>query len=683
MTDNVEQLGRALAPRYAIQGRYAQSTATVFKATDVRHGRVVAIKAVHADTDDAGAQRIANELAWMTGVTHHPFIVPVLDGGSTAGWNWFVMPFLSESSLEMRLRAGPLDIAEALRFTREIADALQHAHSLDVIHRDVKPANILVAGGHAVLTDFGIAWWSKPTGRQIPLAAPSGTLPYMSLSVLSREPATPSSDVFALAATCYELLTGCLAFPQENWLRQLNARAAEPPVPASELRPDVPQALTELLDLALAPGHEKHFATAIDFGAEIAQIARGNRSIAAAYRSGRPAPVFVHGALGLGARAEMREVLDVVVSSCRAALLDAPSIMIASTDRDALAWDVAMKLLTFGDGPALTVEITDVRRGMLRWATRDAIRISVGSHDDLRAAADALASSIRRVIAPETVSDDDYEVVGFSADDAAPFVDVLEHDGEQEAMRAIAALHAIMDRSELDDQRVRVEDPIIDEAWTAAQRNVSGMAGALRTLRARWTLLVLRDPAGAIREAGAEPSARAVLALSEAALGHLSLAAAVVAEGLVGDPVEAWQFRALAQAARCARVPHLVRETASQAAAAGIQDPLCLALAIEVADTQMRVHTEGNPFEPVAISVEGTVTQHPRLALALQMATKNPASAISAERGFAVTSDAAAIALANGDPARALKTLRIAAELGAPSTIWMRSDPRWDAVWTR
>ena len=153
------RLSAALAGRYQIERELGQGgMATVYLAHDLRHDRHVAIKVLHPELAAAlGSERFLSEIK-TTARLQHPHILPLLDSGEAAGLLFYVMPYVSGETLRARLeRERQLPIADALRIAREAADALGAAHALGIIHRDVKPENILLQGGHALVADFGIA----------------------------------------------------------------------------------------------------------------------------------------------------------------------------------------------------------------------------------------------------------------------------------------------------------------------------------------------------------------------------------------------------------------------------------------------------------------------------------------------------------------------------------------------
>jgi eukaryotic-like serine/threonine-protein kinase len=153
------RLQRALAKRYTVRRAVGSGgMATVYLAEDVKHHRLVAVKLLRPELATAlGPNRFLREIA-LTARLNHPHILPVLDSGEAAGFLFFVMPYVEGETLRDRLNREPqLPVGDALQIALEVADALSYAHGQGVIHRDVKPENILISSGHAVVADFGIA----------------------------------------------------------------------------------------------------------------------------------------------------------------------------------------------------------------------------------------------------------------------------------------------------------------------------------------------------------------------------------------------------------------------------------------------------------------------------------------------------------------------------------------------
>src|SRR5207244_106294 len=159
VADQRERLQAALAGHYTIDRELGHGgMAIVYLAHDVRHDRRVALKVLRPEIAAAlGAERFLREIHIAAGLSH-PNILPLYDSGDAGGVLYYVMPYVEGESLRDRLtREGPMPLGDALAIATETADALGHAHTHDVVHRDVKPENILLSGGHALVADFGIA----------------------------------------------------------------------------------------------------------------------------------------------------------------------------------------------------------------------------------------------------------------------------------------------------------------------------------------------------------------------------------------------------------------------------------------------------------------------------------------------------------------------------------------------
>lgn len=208
-----ERLAKALAGRYAVEHEIAHGgMATVYLARDLRHERRVAIKVLREELAAAvGAERFLAEIR-VTASLQHPHILPLFDSGNADGVLWYVMPFIDGETLRTRLsREGRLPVDVALQVAREMADALEHAHSHGVVHRDVKPENVLLQGGHALVADFGIALALEHAGgdRLTRTGIRIGTPQYMAPEQAAGERAIDArTDVYALGAVLHEMLAG-------------------------------------------------------------------------------------------------------------------------------------------------------------------------------------------------------------------------------------------------------------------------------------------------------------------------------------------------------------------------------------------------------------------------------------------------------------------------------------------
>jgi serine/threonine-protein kinase len=252
----------AVTERYTLTSELGRGgMATVHRAHDARHGRDVAVKVMlPAIAESLGAERFLREIETAARL-QHPHIVPVFDSGNVDGRLFFVMPLIEGESLRGKLqREGRLDVEEAVRIVREVADALEYAHSEGVVHRDLKPENILMSRGHALLADFGIARAAKSKDNvALTQAGMSlGTPSYMSPELAAGETDVgPASDVYALGCILFELLTGSPPFTGNSYQAILVKRFTTDAPCVRSVRSDVPVAYDDTIARSLArdPAH--------------------------------------------------------------------------------------------------------------------------------------------------------------------------------------------------------------------------------------------------------------------------------------------------------------------------------------------------------------------------------------------------------------------------------------------
>ena len=257
MLSIADQLRTALSERYRIDSVIgAGGMAEVYRAHDLKHGRDVAVKVMRPELAHAvGADRFLREIA-MTATLRHPHILPLYDSGDADGVLYYVMPLVEGESLRSRLeREGRLPIDEALRITREVADALGYAHEHGITHRDIKPENILLERGHAVVADFGIARAVAVTGneRLTQTGFAVGTPMYMSPEQAVGEPNLDGrSDLYSLGCVLYEMLAGAPPFTGPTAVAMTQQHLMQQPAPVTASRPEVTPAVAFALDRVLA-----------------------------------------------------------------------------------------------------------------------------------------------------------------------------------------------------------------------------------------------------------------------------------------------------------------------------------------------------------------------------------------------------------------------------------------------
>ena len=265
-----ERLTQALSDRYQIEGEIGSGgMATVYLAQDLKHGRQVAIKVLRPElAAGLGAERFVREIEISAKLTH-PHILPLFDSGEAAGLLYYVMPYVEGESLRDRLaRVGKIPEEEAIRLTDQIASALTYAHDRGVVHRDIKPGNILLTGDQAVVADFGIARAVEAasaeglTGTGLAVGTPT----YMSPEqALGGEPVDARTDVYALGCVVYEMVSGGPPFegtgPQALLAKQIADRGPS----LRKSNPGIPVFLDRAVSRALATDPGERFERATEF----------------------------------------------------------------------------------------------------------------------------------------------------------------------------------------------------------------------------------------------------------------------------------------------------------------------------------------------------------------------------------------------------------------------------------
>jgi len=258
-----------LSDRYVIERQIARGgMATVYLARDIRHGSHVAIKLLHpAFGALLGEARFTREIQ-VTARLQHPNILPIFDSGRVADVPYYVMPYVDGESLAQRItREGQLPVDDAVEIACEVADALAHAHAEGFVHRDVKPGNILLAHGHAMLADFGVARIAELTRSQrlTETGFALGTPTYMSPEQAAAGEVDGRSDVYSLGCVLYEMLAGHPPFSGPN-SHALIARHLTDPLPSVHtVRPTVGAPLEAVLRRATAKAPADRFAGAAQF----------------------------------------------------------------------------------------------------------------------------------------------------------------------------------------------------------------------------------------------------------------------------------------------------------------------------------------------------------------------------------------------------------------------------------
>jgi eukaryotic-like serine/threonine-protein kinase len=261
------RLTEALAERYSILREVGVGgMATVFLAEDLKHGRKVALKVLKPELAAVlGADRFPREIRTVAQF-NHPHILSLYDSGETDGFLYYVMPFVEGESLRDRLdRDGKLPVSDVVRIMHEVADALAYSHARGVVHRDIKPGNVLLSGRHAVVTDFGVAKALSASGtdKSTTVGMAVGTPQYMAPEqAMGEENVDHRADIYALGLLAYEMLAGRHVFTAATAQGLLAAHVMEVPEDIRQLRPDTPASLAEAVMRCLAKSRDDRWQSA-------------------------------------------------------------------------------------------------------------------------------------------------------------------------------------------------------------------------------------------------------------------------------------------------------------------------------------------------------------------------------------------------------------------------------------
>jgi serine/threonine protein kinase/Tfp pilus assembly protein PilF len=266
VTGLLERLSSTLASRYRLERELGQGgMARVFLAHDLKYEREVAVKVLRPDlAAEVGAARFLREIQ-IAARLHHPHILPLYDSDQMDDLVFYVMPYVKGESLKQRIaRERQLPVSDALQIAREVADALSYAHGAGVVHRDIKPGNILVDAGHAVVADFGIARamgvGDTTTGHVV------GTPAYMSPEqVEDSKYLDARTDIYSLGCVLYEMLVGEPPFRGSTLTAVIANRLSSPAPSPRSSRELVPEAVDSAVRKAMATVPADRFSTASQF----------------------------------------------------------------------------------------------------------------------------------------------------------------------------------------------------------------------------------------------------------------------------------------------------------------------------------------------------------------------------------------------------------------------------------
>jgi len=320
--------GTKLGPYEILSALGAGGMGEVYRARDTRLGRDVAVKVLpgHLSADPAVRARFEREARTISSL-NHPHICTLYDVGREGDTDYLVMELVEGETLAARLARGPLAVAELLRTGAEIADALDRAHRAGVVHRDLKPGNVMLTRSGAKLMDFGLARATGPTGSsgsgasigpltQSPTVAPPltaegaivGTFHYMAPEQLEGREADERSDLWAMGCLLYEMATGRRAFDGKSQASLIAGIMGGEPVPILQVAPVAPPALDRVVRACLAKDPADRLQSAHDVKLQLSWIVEGGSAAdaprpAVTRRRGREALAWLVAAAGLGVAA--------------------------------------------------------------------------------------------------------------------------------------------------------------------------------------------------------------------------------------------------------------------------------------------------------------------------------------------------------------------------------------------
>ena len=293
--------GVRLGPYEILDAIGAGGMGEVYRAKDTRLDRTVAIKILpaHLSSDPVRKQRFEREAQTISSL-NHPNICVLHDVGQQDGINYLVMECIEGETLAKRLEKGALPLEQVLKYGIQIADALDKAHRGGVVHRDLKPGNIMLTPTGAKLLDFGLAKPTAPLSSAATLTAATrnspvteqgtivGTFQYMSPEQIEGKELDGRSDIFSFGAVLYEMVTGQRAFQGKSQLSVASAILEKEPEPISSVKPMTPPALDHAIRRSLAKEVERRWQSAADLAGELQWIAE------AGSEAGVPAPLVSH-----------------------------------------------------------------------------------------------------------------------------------------------------------------------------------------------------------------------------------------------------------------------------------------------------------------------------------------------------------------------------------------------------
>jgi serine/threonine protein kinase len=384
--------GARLGPYEILDALGAGGMGEVYRARDARLERTVAIKILpaHLSCDPLRKQRFEREAKTISSL-NHPHICLLHDVGSQDGVDYLVMECVEGETLAKRLEKGALPVEQGLKFGMQIADALDKAHRSGVVHRDLKPGNIMLTATGAKLLDFGLAKPAAPPASLATLTATAakqspateqgtivGTFQYMSPEQVEGKELDARSDIFSLGAVLYEMVTGQRAFEGKSQLSVASAILEKEPASISSVKPMTPPALDHAIRRCLAKDQEERWQTARDLMLELRWVAEEGSQ--ASVPSPADSRSKLHERLVWAATAAILALITIAFAVGffrRGATAPEPMRLTAEIGADAS--------LSTGYGPAAILSRDSTRLAFVALGADQTVRIYIRSLDDLHA----------------------------------------------------------------------------------------------------------------------------------------------------------------------------------------------------------------------------------------------------------------------------------------------------------
>jgi serine/threonine protein kinase len=519
--------------------------ATVFLARDEKHDRDVAIKVMHPEIAAAlGGERFAREVA-IVAQLQHPNIVGLIDSGETADAPprpYFVMPFISGESLRQRLeREGQLAVADALQLAREMAEALHFAHARGVVHRDVKPENVLLFEGHALVTDFGIAraFRGAAGDRLTMTGAALGTPAYMSPEQAGGDDVDARSDQYSLACVLYEMLAGAPPFSARSQAQLLARHLLDPVPPLTTVRQGVAPGLARAITRALAKSPADRFVDLQAFlealRAPEAAASEGPSIVVLPFANASPDPEADYFADGLTEEviADLSNIRAVRVIATNSAMrLKGTSKDVRTLGRELdVRFVLAGSVRQSGEQLRITAHLSETASDRQVWAGKFG-----GLVGEVFALQERLAREIVAALRVTLTSEEDLQLATRNADDFALF------EGQREATldRLDDYLRHLQTYQRVRQEIYRFTDTSVNQAVRLAREGIETLGASEILLSALCHAMIGREWIGQPQDLGeADDVVEAIFERwPDSAYGHLLHGAILYRRGRPADAVE-------------------------------------------------------------------------------------------------------------------------------------------------